>query len=287
MNKTLKIGIQGVKGSFHDMAAREYFHKEIELLECNSFRKLCDSLSHGKCDFALMAIENSIAGSILPNYALLETNKLRIIGEIYQRIVMTIMALPGETLETIKTVQSHPMALLQCSNFLSYYPSIEIKEGNDTAESAKEIREKGLKGVAAIAPKLAAELYQMEILAEGIENNKRNYTRFLVLCREDNEPVHSADKASINFHLLDKPGSLADVLKCIQVNNINLTKIQSMPIIGKPYEYSFHVDMVWQNEADYERLMKELKDEVRDLVVFGKYKQGEKIYADSNSQPTQ
>jgi prephenate dehydratase len=287
MNRTLKIGIQGVKGSFHDMAAREYFHKDVELLECNSFRKLCDSLSHRKCDFALMAIENSIAGSILPNYALLETNKLKIIGEIYQKIVMNIMALPGESLETIKTVQSHPMALLQCSNFLSFYPSIEIREANDTAESAKEIKEKGLRGAAAIAPKLAAELYGMEILAEGIENNKRNYTRFLVLCREGDEPVQVADKASINFHLLDKPGSLADVLKCIQVNNINLTKIQSMPLIGKPYEYSFHVDMVWENEADYERLMKELREEVRDLVVFGKYKQGEKIYADSNSQPTE
>ena len=168
MDKTLKIGIQGVKGSFHDMAAREYFHKDVALVECNSFRKLCDRLSHSHCDFALMAIENSLAGSILPNYALLETNKLKIIGEIYQKIVMNIMALPGESLATIKTVQSHPMALLQCSNFLSRHPSIEVKEGNDTAESAKEIKEKGLTGAAAIAPKLAAELYGMEILAEGI-----------------------------------------------------------------------------------------------------------------------
>jgi prephenate dehydratase len=287
MNKSMKIGIQGVTGSFHDMAAREYFHKDVELVQCNSFRRLCENLANKNCDFAVMAIENSIAGSILPNYALLESYRFKIIGEIYQKIVMNIMALPGQTLDEIKSVQSHPMALLQCSNFLSCYPMMEVKEGNDTAESAKEIQEKNLKGAAAIAPKLAAELYGMEILAEGIENNKMNYTRFLILSRQDDEPVHQSDKASINFHLLDKPGSLADVLKCIQVNNINLTKIQSMPLIGKPYEYSFHVDMVWDNEEDYLRLIKDLETQVKDLVVFGKYKQGEKIYANSDGQQTQ
>ncbi|HYG39307.1 MAG TPA: prephenate dehydratase [Cytophagales bacterium] len=284
MSKNLKIGIQGVRGSFHDMAAREYFNNGVELVECNSFRKLCDSLSKGTSDFAVMAIENSIAGSILPNYALLESYKFKIIGEIYQKIVMNLLTLPGQRIEDLTTVKSHPMALLQCTNFITQNPQIEIKEANDTAESAKEIQENKQYGVGAIAPKLAAELYGLQILEEGIEDNKRNFTRFLILSRQQNEPSHSSDKASVNFRLPDKPGSLADILQCIQANKINLTKIQSMPIIGKPYEYSFHVDMIWDDDKDFERLMIEMKELVSGLIIFGKYKQGEKIYAHSNGQ---
>lgn len=272
----IKIGIQGVQAAFHDVAARQYFEKqEITLVECLSFRVLSEKLRDRAADKALMAIENTIAGSILPNYSLLETYGFKILGEVYLRIEMNLMALPGQKIEGIQTVQSHPMALLQCQDFLALHPGMKAIESNDTAESAKEIKAKSLKGVGAIASRLAAETYGLEILGHGIESNKRNYTRFLVICRKEDHIISDqADKASIRFEVSDRPGSLARVLQVFNLLSVNMTKIQSVPILGRPYEYSFHVDIEWQDLSRYRIAMENIDKEVINLIHFGEYPRG-------------
>jgi prephenate dehydratase len=271
----MKVAIQGVKASFHDVAARTYFKQTIEPLECATFRELCESLKAKKCEFALMAIENSIAGSILTNYSLLESFHFSIVGEIYLRIEMNLLALPGEKISNLNFVQSHPMALLQCEDFLHGHPHLKLIESSDTAESAKYIREKNLKGYGAIASRLAAETYNLENLAPGIETNKQNYTRFLVISREPRESSQ-ANKSSLRFETGHAPGSLVAVLKVFQDNGINMTKIQSVPILGKPYEYSFHVDLEWDNHDSIESALDGMKRKSKGLVSFGNYIRGER-----------
>ncbi len=270
----LRIGIQGVTASFHDVAARAYFVGEsLDLVECESFRKLCQVLVDGETDFNLMAIENSIAGSILPNYLLLEQFNLKVIGEIYLRIEMQMMALPGQKIEDIVTVQSHPMALLQCQDFISKHPKIKSVEASDTAESAKHIHDKNLKGAAAIAGRLAAETYELEILASGIESDKQNYTRFLIVSQKDKYRHNEhPDKSSLRFEISHTPGSLLSVLASFLAHDINMTKLQSVPILGRPYEYSFHVDLEWQDLNSYEATLEELGTKTSGLIEFGRYK---------------
>ncbi len=274
----LKIGIQGVKASFHDAAATKHFAPEtVDVVECASFPILAAQLRSGGSDFAVMAIENSIAGSILPNYSLMEANGFKILGEVYLRIEMNLMALPGQELELLDTVQSHPMALLQCEDFLGKYPKLKILEGADTAESAKVIQERGIRGQAAIASARAAEVYGLEILASGIETNKQNYTRFLVICRAaDYAPPPGANKTSVRFELPHRAGSLADVLDIFRKHEVNLTKLQSVPILGRPYEYSFHVDLEWADFERYERAMEVIGQDVVNLIHFGNYPRGER-----------
>ena len=273
-SKKLRIGIQGVRAAFHDAAAREYFAGlELELVECPTFRRLCEALVNGETDFNMMAIENSIAGSILPNYLLLEQFKLRVIGEVYLRIEMCLMALPGQNLSDIKLVQSHPMALLQCQDFFAKHPHMQAVEANDTAESAKEIKEKGQRGSAAIASRLAAQVYGLELLAQGIESDSRNYTRFLVVSRgETHRKDQAPDKSSLRFEISHRPGSLLSILSSFLSHGINMTKLQSVPIIGRPYEYSFHVDLEWENEREYKLALEELRLKTVSLVEFGLYK---------------
>ena len=274
----LKIGIQGVKASFHDAAATKHFAPiAVEVVECPSFPMLGAQLRSGGSDFAVMAIENSIAGSILPNYSLMETNGFKILGEVYLRIEMNLMALPGQKLELLDAVQSHPIALLQCEDFLGKYPKLKVLEGADTAESAKLIREKGIRGQAAIASARAAEVYGLEILAAGIETNKQNYTRFLVICRgADYRPPAGANKASVRFELPHRAGSLADVLDVFRKYEVNMTKLQSVPILGRPYEYSFHVDLEWADFARYEEAMGLVEKSAVNLIHFGNYPRGER-----------
>jgi prephenate dehydratase len=274
----LKIAIQGVRASFHDAAAAKHFAtRTLEPVECSSFPLLATQLREKTADYAVMAIENSIAGSILPNYSLMEANGFKILGEVYLRIEMNLMALPGQKIEALESVQSHPMALLQCQDFLAKYPNLKVLEGADTAESAKIIHERQARGQAAIASARAAEVYGLEILAAGIETNKQNYTRFLVICRGDDYVAPSAaNKASVRFELPHRAGSLADVLDIFRTFEVNMTKLQSVPILGRPYEYSFHVDLEWKEFARYEEALARVAKEAVNLIHFGNYPRGER-----------
>ena len=270
MNDKQKVGIQGIKAAFHDLAARKYFTgSDLSLFEFGSFEKLAKSLKQGKIDYAIMAIENSIAGSLLPNYSLIGKYQLKIVGEIYLRIELHLMALPGTKIDDLRYVMSHPMALLQSREFLNNYPLIEAVEIKDTAESAFTIAEKNLLQYGAIASELAATQYGLEILARNIESYKKNYTRFLILANHG-VPSLKADKSSISFVLPDQPGSLAKILSRLAAHSINLTKIQSIPIPGEPNQYSFLIDLVWDNYDTYLEVMKQLSSEYQ-VKVFGEY----------------
>lgn len=278
----MRIAIQGGNASFHDIAARDYFGKDITTIHCDSFRKLCEVLKKKDVDYAVMAIENSIAGSILANYSLMREFNFYIVGEIQLRIEQNLMALPGTKISEVQKVRSHYMALLQCTDFLSHYPHMQIEEYHDTAESARRIREKNEKGIAAIAGRFAAELYQLELIAEGIETEKKNYTRFMILSNNKKERAENADKATLCFQLPDKIGALAEVLRIIVENKINLTKIQSIPIIGKPNEYTFYVDCEFEDYDKFRQTIS-INSIVQDLKILGEYKKGKMIHDYSKS----
>ena len=268
----LRVGIQGVAASFHDVAARKYFHdRAIEPVEFNSFQSLCEALAAAQTDFALMAIENSIAGSILPNYQLLEKHRFQIIGEVYQRIVMNIMALPGQTIDNIHSVMSHPMAFLQCEAFFSRHPHLKRIEAADTAESAKEIAQGSMRGCAAIASRFAATTYNLNLLEEGIETDKQNYTRFLVISRGKRIYPDLPNKTSLRLELSHRPGALLAILSSFDAHKINMTKLQSVPILGRPYEYSFHIDLQWEDLAEFDQAMREIETKSINLIRFGEY----------------
>lgn len=269
-----KIAIQGIESSFHEVAAYKYFGKEIETVKCLSFHDLCASLKSGESDFAVMAIENSIAGSLLQNYGLLQEFNFKIIGEVYLRIVMNLMALPGTKLEDVKVAQSHPIAIRQCSHFLTNLNGVHLEEKEDTALCAKDIAKNKLENIAAVASESAAEVFGLEILARSIETNKKNFTRFLVLSRETVENEIN-DKATLFFQLPHDPGALAKILNILAAYSINLTKIQSVPIVGKPYEYNFHVDMEWEVYSNFKMAMEKLKSITENLQIIGVYQKGE------------
>ncbi len=271
----LKIGIQGIKASFHDMAARAYFtNDEIELVEIRDFRSQAEAVAKNEVDYAVMAIENTIAGSILPNYGFIEEFGLHILGEEYLRISMQLMALPGTKLQDITEVRSHPMAIRQSMKFLRDYPDWKISEVPDTALSAKEIKERKLEGIAAIAGSLAATTYGLDIIAPDIETNKQNYTRFLVLGNRKENQVQESDKSSLRVILSHTPGSLSRALQVLNEYGINLTKIQSVPIIGKPYEYAIHFDIEYSDYMIYKTAMEQIADMAREISVLGIYKKG-------------
>ncbi len=278
MKKNLKVAIQGVRASFHDVAAQDYFKDfQVEPVECSTFKELCENLKNKTADLAVMAIENSIAGSILPNYTLLENYHFEIQGETFKRIELYLMAQKGETLKSLTHVLSHPMALAQSTEFLNTLSGIRIIEAADTAESAKDIRDKNLKGHGAIASLLAAKTYGLEVLASSIETNKQNYTRFLIIGRWGDRLTAGGNKASIRFELAHQVGSLVQALEIIQSHGLNMTKIQSVPVLGKPYQYSFHVDMEFEKDSDsYSSGMAALKKQTQNLIEFGIYPRGER-----------
>ena len=268
-----KIAIQGIKGSFHHQVAQEYYYQNIEVDECLSFEELVDSLLSGKSDQAVMAIENSIAGPIIPNYALIDKNNLHIIGEHYLDIHQNLMALKGQKIEDIQEVHSHPMALLQCMEFLKKYPNIKLVEDKDTAETARRIHQKQLKGIAAIASKTASELYDLEILAPEIQTINNNMTRFVIINKEDNfVSKEEINRASIKFELDHKRGSLAAVLNVMSDCKLNLTKIQSLPKIETPWKYSFFVDVTFEKYEDYDKAKALLTIMAEYFKVLGEYK---------------
>lgn len=274
----LKVAIQGVRGAFHEIAARQALGKDIIPVECLTFRGLVLATQEGKADAALMAIENSVAGGILPNYALLRNSDLQIVGEVYLRIVQNLLALPSETLNSITEVSSHPMAIQQCVDFLEQYPSWQIVESEDTALSAKKIADNKIKGKAAIGSSLAAELFGLNILAAGIESNKENYTRFLILTRK-NGKIHNtfSNKASICFSAKHEPGALAKILKDIAECGVNLTMLHSLPKIGVKWEYVFHADIMYTTYMQYLEAIKMLTENVTYFKVLGEYQAGNEL----------
>ncbi|MFV5699532.1 prephenate dehydratase [Flavobacterium sp. ZT3R17] len=268
-----KIAIQGIKGCFHHQVAQEYYYQNVEVDECLSFEELVDSLLSGKSDQAVMAIENSIAGPIIPNYALIDKNNLHIIGEHYLDIHQNLMALKGQKIEDILEVHSHPMALLQCMEFLKKYPNIKLVEDKDTAETARRIHQNQLKGIAAIASKTASEMYELEILAPEIQTINNNMTRFVIIKKENSfVEENEINRASIKFELDHKRGSLAAVLNVMSDCKLNLTKIQSLPKIETPWKYSFFVDVTFEKYEDYAKAKALLTIMAEYFKVLGEYK---------------
>ena len=269
------IAIQGIEGSFHQEAAWQFFGKGIPVICCTTFRELIKTAQNKKeSGGAVMAIENSIAGSILPNYNLLQKADLQIIGEVYLQIKQQLMVNPGVKMEDIREVHSHPIALLQCIDFLDKQ-GWKLIETDDTALSAKNIHQYKSRHIAGVASKLAAELYKLKIIAPNIQTQKNNYTRFLILQHKDNAAViANADKASINFCTDHSRGSLAGVLTKIAAGGINLSKLQSMPLPGGNWKYSFHADLEFDTRIQFEKVIKNIKPLTGELKVFGVYKNG-------------
>jgi len=277
MEVVKKIAIQGESGSFHEVAAKNYFGKDITIIPCATFDQTLAETKSGRADFAVMAIENARAGSILYNYSLLRESGLKILGEHDLRIRQNLMALPGQTLNDIREIRSHPIAFSQCMTFLNNHSGITLIETEDTAGSAREISEKKLKGVAAIASRTAAEIYGLEIVAEGIETYKENYTRFLIIGSRS-KGLRNGNKASVCFSLNHKPGSLANVLVKLAELNINLSKIQSVPRLNGGWEYMFYLDLEIPENATMELIHGVLGDDTTDLEILGIYQKDETIY---------
>ncbi|SHL23219.1 prephenate dehydratase [Flavobacterium saccharophilum] len=279
---TTKIAIQGIKGSFHHQVVKEYFSENVAIDECLSFEELIDSLLSGKSDQAVMAIENSIAGPIIPNYALIDKNNLHIIGEHYLSIHQNLMALKGQKIEDIKEVHSHPMAILQCMDFLKQYPNIKLVEDKDTAETARRIQEKQLTGIAAIASKTASEMYDLEIIAPEIQTIKNNMTRFVIIKKQNSFlPENEINRASIKFELDHKRGSLAAVLNVMSDCKLNLTKIQSLPKIETPWKYSFFVDVTFEKYEDFAKAKTLLNIMAEYFKILGEYKNTKPLSSES------
>ena len=275
MNKI--IAIQGAEGSNHHKVARDFYGEDIQLKECMSFDALVAHLLDGSATDGVMAIENTIAGSIIPNYALIDSNNLHIVGEEYLNIHHHLMALPNQTINSINEVWSHPMALLQCKEFFKKHPHIKLVEDVDTAEVAKRIANENLKGIAAIAPKIAAEIFGLQVLEDDIQTMKDNATRFVIVQTEKPKLIPSQiNKASLKFQLNHKRGSLAAVLNVLSDCKMNLTKIQSLPVIETPWKYSFFVDVTFEKYSDYQKLVKIIKIMAEEVKILGTYKNGRK-----------
>lgn len=274
-----RIAIQGIKGSYHDIAAHKYFEGEdIELICCDTFEQVFEEMKNDSSVIGMTAIENTIAGSLLHNYELLRESGATIIGEHKLRISHSIMCLPEDNWDDIKEVNSHPVALMQCREFLHQHPDIKVVETDDTAGSAEAISRKHLRGHAAICSKFAAPLYGMKILQEGIETNKHNFTRFLVFCNPQRanllRDIRKANKASLVFSLPHEEGSLSQVLSILSFYKLNLTKIQSLPIIGKEWQYLFYIDLAFSDYTRYSQSIDAITPLTQELKILGEYQDG-------------
>ena len=267
----LKIAIQGYEGCFHHIAANDYFGRDISIMPQDTFRGVAAAVKRGEADMGMMAIENSIAGSIIANYSILQDAKLQVAGEIYLPIKQNLMVLPDVELEDIREVESHLMALLQCIDYLDSRPW-KLVESEDTALSARHIAEKGLRHTAAIASELAAEMFGLKIIAPEINTIKSNYTRFMVLKRHDHNIDPHADKASLYFKTDHREGSLLRTLS--QLQGINLSKLQSYPIPSEPWHYLFHIDLEFGCLDDYIRNLDRLQEAAEEVHVYGVYRSG-------------
>ena len=274
-----KIAIQGVPGSFHDIAAHQFFpNEEIELVCCDTFEEIFGHMKQDSNVIGMLAIENTIAGSLLHNYELLRDSGATIIGEHKLRIKHSCVCLPEDDWDTLIEVNSHPVALAQCQQFLKGHPSLKVVETDDTAKSAEIIKKGNMRGHAAICSKYAAELYGMKVLEEGIETNKHNFTRFLVVAdpwiADDLRQRSKINKANIVFSLPHNEGSLSQVLSIFSFYKINLTKIQSLPIIGREWEYLFYVDVVFNDYLRFRQSIDAVSPLTKELKVLGEYEEG-------------
>ncbi|MGI4875106.1 MAG: prephenate dehydratase [Janthinobacterium lividum] len=271
----MNVSIQGFRGSFHEVAARQYFGPEPALNFCATFGEVVTQAADGRADAALMAVENSLAGSILPNYLLLERHSLTVTGEVYLPIQQHLLALPGTTLAEVRAVHSHPMALRQCGNFLGRHPTWLLVETEDTGRSAQLLAERRPPGVAVVAGAQAAEAFGLHLLAPAIHDDPHNYTRFLVLERAaDAQPQTRPDKASLYFCTAHAPGRLAQVLTLVASHGLNVSKLQSCPRPGQPWHYGFHADVEFAAPAQLAALLTELPALTEELRVLGAYQRG-------------
>ncbi|MDE6377348.1 MAG: prephenate dehydratase [Duncaniella sp.] len=272
-----KVTIQGVAGCYHDAAAHLFFEgEEVQTIPCETFTSMFDTLSQDASLLGIMAVENTIAGPLLQNHELLRQSNMRVIGELKLRISHVLCALPGQSIDSLTEVNSHPMALMQCENFLNRHPNLKIVERFDTAGSAEEIARDRLTGHAAVCGRYAAELYGLEILESGIETNKRNFTRFLILAdplvaAEIGPKESEIDKASIVFTLPHTQGALSKILTILSFYDINLSKIQSTPIVGREWEYRFYVDLTFESLLRFHQAIDAVRPLVRDLTILGEY----------------
>ena len=273
-----RVTIQGIAGCYHDAAAHEFFgDEEIETIPCDTFPSMFDTLRGDPSLFATLAIENTIAGSLLQNHELLRKSNMTIIGEQKMHFSHVLAALPGQSIESLTEVNSHPMALMQCENFLLHHPNMKMVEKNDTAGSACEIAEKQLMGHAAICGKYAAQLYGLEVLAEDIQTIKRNFTRFLILAdpmaEQTLNPLHKKNKASLVFALPHEQGSLSQVLAIFSFYGMNLTKIQSLPILGREWEYRFYINLTFDDYTRYRQSVDAVRPLISDFKILGEYEE--------------
>jgi len=274
-----RVAIQGIRASFHEEAAFKYFGGDIQTIECGSFKQTFEALQNDEADYVVMAIENSIAGSILPNYSLLLNYNFPVVGEVYLPIQLHLMALPGVAFEDVKYVTSHPIAIRQCVDFFDEYPHLKIVESSDTAACAKRIHDEQLTDTVAIANTLAAKLYGLDVLERRIESNKKNFTRFLILTHHENAEKGPANKASLCFEVSNQVGSLAKVLNIFADQLVNMSKIQSMPVLGKRNEYNFYVDVEWEETQQYDAAIKQVLKYTHNFNILGEYEKHEEVPA--------
>lgn len=273
-----RVAIQGGVGAYHEIAAREYFKgEELEIVPCSTFKDIFIEAEKDPDLIGIMAIENTIAGSLLQNHDLLKLNKLQIAGEQKQRISHSLAVLPGVKIDEVQEVMSHPMALMQCEEFLDTLTGIKIVEHDDTALAARDIKEKNMRSTAAICSSLAAKIYGLDILAEGIETNKRNFTRFLILAKDDMlrevQKENNINKSSLVFILPHNEGSLSKVLSVLSFYGINLTRIQSLPIVGREWEYQFYIDLTFSDYNRYKQSIDAIMPLISNLKVLGEYRE--------------
>ncbi len=281
----MKIAIQGVRGAFHEQAAREYFSdKNIEIVEKMTFEDVLDSVIDFESDYGMFAIENTIAGTIHANLNLLRQKDVKICGEIFIRIKQNLAALPGVSIDDITEVRSHYMAINQTRQFFRKYPKIKLVECSDTALALREVSEGNLENVAAVGGELAAALYGLNIIAEGIETNKKNYTRFFVIQRGSETGPDSYNKASLNLILSNQLGSLAQILSMISYYGIDLTKIESLPIIGQPLNYMFYIDVKFDDQNRYQNMLTAIRPLLKEIHILGEYMEGEQSWSKIHNQ---
>ncbi len=279
----LKVAIQGVPGSNHDIAVRDYFkNREIELVTCMSFPELFEAMDKSNDTIGMIAIENTLVGGLLSNYTMLKEYDFKIFGEYKLRIKHQLMSLPGNDITQIKEVHSHPMALAQCEEYFRNYPHIRLIESEDTAYSAQKIKKRNKEGVAAIASNLAAKLYDLEIIGKDIETNKHNFTRFLAIGKE--EQVNKllvkskVNKSSLVLSLPHEEGSLSKILTILNFYKINLTKIQSLPIVGREWEYLFYIDVMFDDQIRYQQSLDAIRPLCTTLNSLGEYESAEEVF---------
>lgn len=269
----MNVCIQGIKGAFHEEAAIKHFGNSIGIIPQLTFSNVVSAIKNGEADSGMMAVENTISGTIHTNLNLIRDSDLKIVGEEYLRIKQNLVTLPGTTIDQLEQVGSHYMAINQCRSFFNMYPHIKLLETEDTALIMQEIAEKQMTTMGGIGSSLAAEYYGLEILAEGIETNKKNYTRFLVLEKE--KPIETDfDKSSLSLTLRNKKGSLSQVLSIIAFYGVDLSKIESLPILGEPWHYRFYIDLLFDDVSQYKHMLLAVKPLIDQLEVLGEYKSG-------------